>query len=140
MVISGYLWITKASNLPLVCVGDCDTVNASEWSMLLGSPVAAWGFVTYLGLGGLAYWLSRKPRESFPALAGFGLAVAGALYSLYLTSIEALVLRAYCIWCLVSWIIITAIAVIWARGVWSIARPDTVGAKGRAGRKQRRRA
>ena len=61
----------------------------------------------------------RSGKESPPgvAFAGFAIALSGALFSLYLTGIEAFVLRAYCIWCLVSWGIITTTAVLWARAL-----------------------
>jgi hypothetical protein len=39
----------------LVCqMGSCETVNTSRWSTFLGLPVAAWGFLTYAVLLGLA--------------------------------------------------------------------------------------
>lgn len=112
--IAAYLWRAKTGAAALVCgpFGDCQTVNTSPYSEIAGIPVAAAGTLGYLsiGLAALAHW--RTPTR-FTAPAGFGLSLAGALFSLYLTGIEAFILHQYCVWCLTSWVLITAIAVLW---------------------------
>ena len=71
----------------------------------------------YLALTGLGIMTVRQGRKANPTLilVAFALAFSGALYSLYFTGVEAFVLRAYCIWCLCSWIIITVARRIWWR-------------------------
>lgn len=122
LAVSVYLWMGKRGDAPLICgfSGGCVTVNASPYSEVLGVPVAALGTLMYLSLIGIGTGLLviREPRvASYGTLAGFVIAVAGSLFSLYLTAIEAFVLRAYCMWCLISWGLITAIAAIWTRAV-----------------------
>jgi vitamin-K-epoxide reductase (warfarin-sensitive) len=93
---------------------NCDLVNRSEYSSILGIPVALIGMVGYAGLAGLAT-MYRKRRET-PALL-LGGALAGLVFALYLTYIEARVLGVWCILCLSSLAVIAAIAVA-ALGVW----------------------
>jgi len=49
----------------------------------------------------------KVPAESCPPT--FGLALAGVLYYAYLTYVEVAVLRAICIWCVLSALITVAI-------------------------------
>jgi len=69
---------------------NCDIVNRSEYSTLLGIPVALIGMLGYAALAGLAT-VYRARRET-PALL-FGGAAAGLAFALYLTYIEAHVLE-----------------------------------------------
>jgi uncharacterized membrane protein len=71
------------------------------------------GLLGYLGM--LAAWLVRKylPKFSKPAdLAFWGMAFFAALFSLYLTYLEPFVIRAVCIWCLSSAVIVTLLLLI----------------------------
>ncbi|MFZ0360081.1 MAG: vitamin K epoxide reductase family protein [Terriglobales bacterium] len=96
---------------------NCDIVNRSEYSTLLGIPVALIGMLGYAALAGLAT-VYRARRET-PALL-FGGAAAGLAFALYLTYIEAHVLGVYCILCLSSLSLITVTTMvtawIWWRG------------------------
>jgi uncharacterized membrane protein len=95
---------------------NCDIVNRSEYSSILGLPVAFLGMLGYAALAGLAT-VYRDRRET-PALL-FGGAAAGLACALYLTYIEARVLGVWCILCLSSLALIAATtllsAVIWWR-------------------------
>jgi uncharacterized membrane protein len=95
---------------------NCDIVNRSEYSSILGIPVALIGMLGYAALAGLAT-VYRKRRET-PAML-FGGAAAGLAFALYLTYIEARVLGVYCILCLSSLALITTTtvltAIIWRR-------------------------
>lgn len=112
--ISAYLWRAKAGEMSLICgpVGDCATVNSSAFSEVLGVPVALLGTVMYASLAVVLLVEWRRPGTPL-SMFGFSLALAGALFSLYLTGLEAFVIGAYCIWCLTSWVLITVIAVTW---------------------------
>jgi uncharacterized membrane protein len=44
--------------------------------------------------------------------ATYALAAVGTAFSLYLTAIEAFVLHAYCSWCLLSAVLMTAVCVV----------------------------
>jgi uncharacterized membrane protein len=53
----------------------------------------------------------------------FGLALAGTLFSLYLTYLEAFVIEAICAWCLTSAVVITLLLLVSARsGLRAYAR------------------
>jgi len=95
---------------------NCDIVNRSEYSAILGIPVALIGMLGYGALAGLAT-LYRTRRET-PAML-FGAALAGLAFALYLTYIEGHVLGVWCILCLSSLVVIAAetilTAVIWRK-------------------------
>jgi vitamin-K-epoxide reductase (warfarin-sensitive) len=95
---------------------NCDIVNRSEYSTILGIPVALIGMLGYAALAGLATVYRERPDTPAMLLSG---AVLGLGFALYLTYIEARVLGVYCILCLssLSLITLTAIlaAVIWWR-------------------------
>jgi vitamin-K-epoxide reductase (warfarin-sensitive) len=95
---------------------NCDIVNRSEYSSILGIPVALIGMLGYAALAGLVT-VYRERRET-PAVL-FGAAAAGLAFALYLTYIEARVLGVYCILCLSSLALIATTtvlaAIIWRR-------------------------
>jgi len=95
---------------------NCDIVNRSEYSEILGIPVALIGMVGYAAILGLAT-VYRERRET-PSLIFAG-AAAGLAFALYLTYIEGRVLGVWCIMCLSSLALISGIAavsgVLWFR-------------------------
>lgn len=82
---------------------DCGIVNHSPYAVFHGIPVAVIGIAGYIFLGALA--LARAWKFLLPA------ALVGLLFSLYLTRIEANVLQVWCIYCVISLGIISAIVV-----------------------------
>ena len=95
---------------------NCDIVNRSEYSSILGVPVALIGMLGYAALALLAT-VYRNRRET-PSLL-FGGAVAGLAFALYLTYVEGHILGVWCILCLSSLALIVLTAVlsglIWRR-------------------------
>lgn len=77
----------------------CDIVNRSEYSSIAGIPVAGIGVLGY----GLLFWLSTfwRSRPGTPNWL-LGASLAGLVFALYLTYIEAYVLGTWCILCLIS--------------------------------------
>jgi uncharacterized membrane protein len=71
----------------------------------------------YLGL--LAAWLTREISSqnlAKPAdLAFFGMAFFAVLFSIYLTYLEPFVIRAVCMWCITSAVIVTPVCLCSAR-------------------------
>jgi uncharacterized membrane protein len=84
--------------------GGCNTVQNSPWAVFAGIPVPVIGLVGYLLLFGTAL-AALQPRFeddrriSIILLAG---AMIGAVFSAYLTYLEAAVIHAWCRWCITS--------------------------------------
>ena len=88
---------------------NCDIVNRSEYSKLMGIPVAAIGVVGYTVLLMLSTY-SRSRAETptrllIAALAGLG-------FALYLTYVEAYLLETWCVLCLSSLAFILLISLL----------------------------
>jgi uncharacterized membrane protein len=81
----------------LVGGGGCETVAESEYSQLAGVNVAV------IGIGGYAMLLIAALVPGDPGrFGGFGFALIGVGFSLYLTYLELFVIDAICQWCVVS--------------------------------------
>lgn len=88
---------------------NCDIVNRSEYSSILGIPVAGIGVAGYALLFVLSAF--QQSRRETPTRL-FGLALAGLAFALYLTYIEAYKLETWCILCLSSLALISVITAI----------------------------
>jgi uncharacterized membrane protein len=88
---------------------NCDIVNRSTYSTILGVPVALIGVAGYLVV--LALSTFYRGRTDTPAILAIG-SLAGLGFALYLTYIEGFVLTAWCILCLSSLVFILSIAVL----------------------------
>lgn len=99
---------------PVACgIGDCATVQNSRYARIAGIPVSALGLAGYLALVVLAL-LGLRPglaRARWISVLLLGGALAGVLFSAYLTFLEAFVIRAWCQWCVISAVLITLIFV-----------------------------
>jgi uncharacterized membrane protein len=107
--IGGYLTYTHYAGLHVLCLssGGCETVQHSRWSKLDGVPVATLGLAGYIGIF-ISVWI----RGELGRALGFGLALVGFLFSMYLTYREAFTIHAYCQWCLGSAAILTVLAIL----------------------------
>jgi uncharacterized membrane protein len=99
-LVSGYLSLTRAMGEAAVCGPStgCETVASSEYSAVLGIPVAFLGLglsLVLLVLAGL-WWLRRERRA---LLAAYGLLLLATLGVAYLTYLELFVIEAICPWC-----------------------------------------
>jgi uncharacterized membrane protein len=122
--ISAYLTFTHWAEEPIVCagLGSCATVQSSEYAEIGGVPVALIGLLSYLAIAGLALVASGR---SSAQLGAFGLALAGVLYSGYLTWVEIAILEAVCLWCAASAVVVVLIAVVAGAAVFSATVPPT---------------
>ena len=111
-----YLTLYKTGVIgQLTCsVGSCETVNTSQWSTLLGLPVAAWGLGFYIATLAVAMagtsdrWIDeRSVSVVLVAMSGWGV-----LFSLWLTYLELFVIHAICMWCVISAILVTIIFIV----------------------------
>jgi len=80
---------------------DCGIVNHSRHSVLFGIPVAALGIVGYAAIALFALLRQRWLTVLF-SLIGLG-------FALYLSNIEAHVLEVWCLYCVISQILIALI-------------------------------
>lgn len=83
---------------------DCGVVNHSPFAEILHIPVAMIGIAGYLVLGGLAFW-RQKALVFLAALVGLG-------FALRLTTIEELVLETWCLYCVISQVLIALIVLL----------------------------
>jgi uncharacterized membrane protein len=111
--VSGYLTWTHLTNQAIACGGsqDCDLVQQSAYSAVLGIPVALLGMLAYATLLALMFLRGRLPEalDAYIPLAIFGISLIGVLYSAYLTYLEIYVIYAICRWCVSSAVIIATI-------------------------------
>jgi len=121
LFVSLYLWLHKVGIIgTLQCgTGGCEQVQTSEYAVLFGLPVAAYGVGGYLALFVVAL-MSLQPalvgrRE--PAVVLTALAGLGFVFTLYLKYVEFFVIHAVCRWCVASAVLITAILVVSALGL-----------------------
>jgi uncharacterized membrane protein len=101
---TAYLSYGQLSGSSLSCsfIEGCDTVLTSPYALLFGSiPLAYLGFAFYLALFalGVALFIFRTPlvRRLLLALASLGL-----ISSLYFSYLQAFVIEAFCVYCLLS--------------------------------------
>ncbi|MEO8717820.1 MAG: vitamin K epoxide reductase family protein [Burkholderiales bacterium] len=120
---------------PAFCGADseCDLVQQSRWSTLLGQPIALWGLVTYALLARLIWRLRTRAASWRMALT---IAVIGAAVSWYLTAVSVFVIEATCAYCLASFGIANALLVLLlvrrpalvSENAWAKSLPLPVGA------------
>jgi uncharacterized membrane protein len=113
LLLSIYLTMYKLGMVgDLVCgTGSCERVQDSPWGTLLKLPVAAYGVGGY-GLLFVLALVGLQPRFAHSravAMLIFLGSLAGVAFTAYLTYLEAMVIHAWCRWCLGSAAIITLI-------------------------------
>lgn len=86
---------------------NCDMVNRSIYSTVMGVPVALIGILGYAVVLGFATIF--RTRADTPKIL-LGASLAGLGFALYLTYIEAFVLAVWCVLCLSSLAVIFLIA------------------------------
>jgi uncharacterized membrane protein len=112
--IASYLAHVEVRGVEAVCgpVGDCNTVQQSEYARLFGVvPIGVLGVLGFAAI--LLAWAVRRwgagRVSSWAAIALLALTGFGVLFSIYLTFLEPFVIGATCLWCLGSAVIMTAL-------------------------------
>jgi len=124
------LWVYTSPFRPLACLGSgCDAVRASAYSKLGGLPLPLYGAAAYSALALLVFAdalappaVARRINQAVAAISG-----AGFLFSIYLTYLEAFVIHAWCLWCIVSTL---AISYLFALALVDLSRPVPAGERG----------
>ncbi|MHC9086943.1 vitamin K epoxide reductase family protein [Luteimonas sp. RIT-PG2_3] len=112
MLLTAYLTLVAwSASAPAFCASGsgCDVVQQSQWSRLLGLPIALWGCGLYALLA-LVAWRARSRLQRWRW--SWRLSLWGVAISVYLTLAGWIALQAVCLWCLLSLAIISAIFVL----------------------------
>jgi uncharacterized membrane protein len=118
VAVAGYLTYVHYQPDALICTsgGGCETVQESSYAELAGIPVALLGLLGYVTVLVLVAWDSELARTLAAAIA---LTAAG--FAVYLIVLQAFVIDAWCVWCLVNDLVIVpllAITTVWR--AWSL--------------------
>ena len=112
ILLTGYLTLTTwFGEHPAYCGvdSDCDIVQSSRWSTLIGLPMTLWGLLTYTILAGLVWRLRRRASAWRKVLFFAGI---GAGVSWFLTIVSIVEIEATCSYCLASFAIMNALLVL----------------------------
>jgi len=117
ILITGYLSVAELTNTTTACIEsgafNCDVVQNSAYSKMMGIPIAVLGFGTYLILGALVTLENRVGLlKDYGVVLVFAITLFGFLYSAWLTYIEFFQLKALCPWCLASATVMTLLFVV----------------------------
>lgn len=115
--VAGYLAYVETSQVTAVCgpVGDCNTVQQSEYARLFGIlPIGVLGLLGYVAI--ITCWIlaryTRGWHADMASISLFAIIVFGTLFSAYLTFLEPFVIGATCAWCLTSAILMTVLMLL----------------------------
>ncbi|TAK03776.1 hypothetical protein EPO34_01265 [Patescibacteria group bacterium] len=96
-------------------IGDtfnCDVVNKGPYSVLFGIPVAGIGVLGYLFLLAAAALKRRDMQDKNLTRILLAAAAGGTAFALYLSGIEAFVLKSWCLLCVTSQVSILTILIL----------------------------
>jgi uncharacterized membrane protein len=115
--VAGYLAYVETAQVTAVCgpVGDCNTVQQSEYASLFGIlPIGILGLFGYFVI--TTAWIIARYTDGLPAdlaaLALLAMSASGNLFSIYLTFLEPFVIGATCAWCLTSAALMTGLMLL----------------------------
>lgn len=117
VAIAAYLAWENSQGKSGVCTiaHGCSTVQQSRYGKILGVPISVPGLGLYLVLAGAALvWLTNwRQWRPYAVVVGFYGALFGVLFSAYLTFLEAFVIDAWCIYCIVSAVLLSLLFLGW---------------------------
>ena len=126
VLLSNFIRRKKTAKEILVCPAgfDCESVIHSKYSKFLGIPVENLGILYYLSvtIGYGVFLFSPERSSDVYSFFMLSLTVAAFLFSVYLTFIQAVVLREWCTLCLLSALLSTLIFI----SIWSITSLDII--------------
>lgn len=122
VAVAAYLTYVHYRPGSLICTGGggCETVQDSEYAELLGIPVALLGLLAYLVVLGLVVRDTPLARTLAAAVG-----IAGLAFAAYLVILQAFVIEAWCVWCLVNDVAIVPLLAVLA--VVRAARGQVIG-------------
>lgn len=104
--LAAFIHFKKRLHTPLVCpIGhSCDPVVHSDYSRFMDVPVEILGVIYYTIIV-VSYAATLALPALHSGMLGAALVLLSAValfFSLYLTAIQAFILREWCTWCLIS--------------------------------------
>lgn len=109
VAVAGYLTYVHYRPDALVCTGGggCEAVQESRYAELVGVPVALLGLVAYTAVLALVVLDAPVARTLAASIA---LSAAG--FASYLLVLQAFVIDAWCIWCIVNDLVIVPLLAV----------------------------
>ncbi len=104
-LLSFYIYSKKKTKQKLICPmrSNCDTVIHSDYSKIIGIPVEILGMVYYTLIGSAYSIIFILDLWSISvALILIGISICALLFSIYLVTLQAFVIKQWCTWCLGS--------------------------------------
>ncbi|KKQ58792.1 hypothetical protein A3B42_01520 [Candidatus Daviesbacteria bacterium RIFCSPLOWO2_01_FULL_38_10] len=83
----------------------CDIVRNSAYSSMLGIQIPYYGIAFYLFVALLSILLTNSFKKPIMYKLRLVVILFGFIFGVYLTFLEAFVIKAFCFWCVVSFII-----------------------------------
>jgi uncharacterized membrane protein len=129
-LISFYLALTHFRGVALPCyvTSGCEAVVTSRYATVAGAPISLAGMFYFAAMFYLTIGMATSSRP-LVARAYAGLADLGALVAITLFLLQAVVLEAYCVYCLITEVIAL---LLWAGslllGLRRQSRPQEAGA------------
>jgi uncharacterized membrane protein len=120
VAVAGYLTYVHYRPEALICTGTggCETVQESSYAELAGVPVALLGLCAYVLVLALVAWDSELARTGVATVA-----LASAGFAIYLLTLQAFVIDAWCVWCLANDVVLIPLLAVLA--LWRVLRqPD----------------
>jgi uncharacterized membrane protein len=102
LIVAAYLAYVEVTLADAVCglVGNCNTVQQSEYARILNIPIGVLGVLGYVLIFGL--WVASRGQTRWTRWALLLVTAGGVAFSAYLTFLEPFVIGATCVWCLTS--------------------------------------
>jgi uncharacterized membrane protein len=97
--VAAYLTWVHYHPEALVCTrgGGCETVQRSHYAVLVGIPIAIYGLAAWAAVVALLVLDTPIARVLVAAVA-----LVAAAFAAYLIVLQAVVIDAFCIWCMVN--------------------------------------
>ncbi|MCI0420705.1 MAG: vitamin K epoxide reductase family protein [Acidobacteria bacterium] len=126
MVDAAYVALHASRGFLLPCgfAGGCDQVLNSPYAAFLGIPVAWFGLAFYVTTAGCALFALFGFEQTLRL--SFGLTALAFGFTLYLLYLQAMVIRAFCDYCLLSALLVSLIFILhlWSRRRHTAARRE----------------
>lgn len=110
-IFLAYEYSQPTINCP-VFGGGCDSVRLSNYSSLFGVSLPYWGILFYATLIVSCIIFTLKPFNYICLLGRLFLIAFGFVFGVYLTFLEAFVIKAFCMWCLISFGVSIALLIV----------------------------